>query len=229
MRRFSLAIVFVLAGLNAAHPVSQGPIAIIEEIEGNPPDIEKMDFVRAGKVIRLGATDTIILSYLISCQRETITGATVTVGPEQSEVQGGNVIREKVACDGGRMEITRELSGKSGGAIFRDAPSGNPQPLLALRPQFLIYGRSPVVALSGHSPVLLERMDRSGERYKLEPDPRKLKGAFYDFADDGKTLAPGGVYRATMGQVQVLFQIDIGAQPGRTPLSGRLLLLHPEN
>jgi len=230
MSRFSLACVLGLAGLNSAlnsaHALSQGLIAIIEEIDGSPPDIETMDFVGAGRVIRLGAGDTIVLSYLKSCQRETITGATVTVGFEQSDVQGGTVNRVKVACDGGQIEITRELSGKTGGAIFRDSPN-KAAPLLALKPQFRIYGRSPVVELSREYAVILERVDRTGERYELAPDRQKQKDAFYDFADHDKALTSGGVYRATMGKVRVLFQVDIGADPGRTPVVGRLLLLPP--
>ena len=214
--------------LDSAFAVSPGPIAIVEDVEGNPPDIEMMDLVRVGKVIQLGSSDTIVLNYLKSCQREIITGATITVGAEQSKVEGGKVTREKVACDGGRIELTRELLAKGGGAIFRDPPKAAP-PLLALRPQFLLYGRSPVVELSPQSPVILERADRSGERYTLVPDPRKLKGAFYDFADENKSLVAGGVYRATMGPAQVLFQVDIGAKSGRTPLAGRLLLLSPQD
>jgi hypothetical protein len=228
MRRFSLATVMLLGWLVSAFAVSPGPIAIVEDVEGNPPDIEMMDLVRVGKVIQLGSSDTIVLNYLKSCQREIITGATITVGAEQSTVEGGKVTREKVACDGGRIELTRELLAKGGGAIFRDAPKGAP-PLLALRPQFLLHGRSPVVELSPQGPVVLERADRSGERYTLAPDPRKLKGAFYDFADENKSLVAGGVYRATMGPAQVLFQVDIGARPGRTPLAGRLLMLSPRD
>ena len=228
MRCASLGTVMLVVWLDSAFAVSPGPIAIVEDVEGNPPGVEMMDLVRVGKVIQLGSSDTIVLNYLKSCQREIITGATITVGAEQSKVEGGKVIREKVACDGGRIELTRELLAKGGGAIFRDAPKA-PAPLLALRPQFLLHGRSPVVELSPQGPVILERADRSGERYALVPDPRKLKGAFYDFADENKSLVAGGVYRATMGPAQVLFQVDIGAKPGRTPLAGRLLLLSPQD
>jgi hypothetical protein len=228
MRCFSLVIAVLLAWLDATFTASAGPIVIVEDIEGGPPDIEMMDLVRVGKVIELGASDTIVLNYLKSCQREIITGAKVTVGAEQSVVEGGKVTREKVRCDGGRIELTRELLAKGGGAIFRDPPKVA-SPLLALRPQFLLHGRSPVVELSPQSPVILERADRAGERYTLVPDPQRLKGAFYDFADENQSLIAGGVYRATVGPVQVLFQVDIAAQPGRTPLAGRLLMLSPQD
>jgi hypothetical protein len=41
------------------------------------------------KITRQGARGGIVLSYLNSCVRETISGGTVTVGTDQSEVQGG--------------------------------------------------------------------------------------------------------------------------------------------
>jgi hypothetical protein len=33
-----------------------------------------MDYVQAGQIIRLGPHETIVLSYMSSCLRETITG-----------------------------------------------------------------------------------------------------------------------------------------------------------
>jgi hypothetical protein len=75
----------------AASP--QSPVALIEDIAGNPPDIQFMDYVQPGQVINLGAQDTIVLGYLKSCWRETITGGTVTVGQERSDVKGGMVER----------------------------------------------------------------------------------------------------------------------------------------
>lgn len=66
-------------------------------------DIEFMDYVGKSQVIKLEPHDVLVLSYLKSCEHETITGGTVTVGSERSEVQDGQVVRSKVACDGGRI------------------------------------------------------------------------------------------------------------------------------
>jgi hypothetical protein len=85
------------------------------------PGIQFMDYVDPGQVIRLGAHDRIVLGYLKSCWRETISGGTVTVGPEQSEVAGGEAARAKVACEGGKMMRSAELAGKSGAMVFRQA------------------------------------------------------------------------------------------------------------
>jgi len=55
-----------------------------------------------------------------------------------------------------------------------------------------------------------------------------VRGAFYDFADSDRMLAPGGLYRASLGR-QIVFRVDLGAQPGRTPVLGRLLRFQPAN
>jgi hypothetical protein len=213
----------------AASASAQAPDAMVEDIKGSPPGVEMMDYVFAGKTFKLGAKDTIVLTYLKSCQRETITGATVTVGAEQSDVQGGVVNREKTPCDAGKMQLSVELASKSGAMVFRDVPKNAKPSLLSLRPQFTLYGLSPVVELKTGTAVVIERVDKPGERYELTPDGRKMRGALYDFADDNKALVRAGVYRATMGSVQVLFQVDPGAQPGRAPLAGRLLRLQASN
>jgi hypothetical protein len=76
-----------------------------EDARGSPTDVEFMDYVSVGKVIRLGPSQSVVLGYLTSCWREIIAGGTVTVGHGQSEVQGGSVTRTKVTCDGGRCAV----------------------------------------------------------------------------------------------------------------------------
>ena len=68
---------------------------MVEEIQGSVPGIAFMHYVDPGQVIHLGAHDRIVLGYLNSCWRETIRGGTVTVGAEQSEVAGGEVVRAR--------------------------------------------------------------------------------------------------------------------------------------
>src|SRR5262249_23532857 len=81
-----------------------------------------MDYVDPGQVIRLGAHDRIVLGYLRSCWRETISGGTVTVGTEQSEVAGGEVARDKVACEGGAGRGAAPRFSVLGEAQHRDFP-----------------------------------------------------------------------------------------------------------
>ena len=116
-----LACTLALAGAVAvASPAAADPtgIAVVESLTGNPSGVEFMDYVRAGQVIRLGPHQTIVLSYMASCVRETITGGTVTVGTQRSEVQSGHVRRIEGHCYGGRMELTGEEA-HVGRRVFR--------------------------------------------------------------------------------------------------------------
>jgi hypothetical protein len=217
-------IVLQGAGALVLTASAQSPAAVVEELAGNLPGIAFMDYVDPGQVIRLGAHDRIVLGYLKSCWRETITGGTVTVGPDQSEVAGGEVARTKVACDGGKMMLSAELAGKSGAMVFRQAPK--PQPVALLHPEFTLYGLSPVFELRPPGKLVLERLDQRGERHELAVTGQGLmRGAFFDCAKAGVALAPGGIYRAKYADREIVFKIDPDAKAGDAPLLGRLARL----
>ena len=217
-------IVLQGAGALVLTASAQSPAAVVEELAGNVPGVAFMDYVDPGQVIRLGAHDRIVLGYLKSCWRETITGGTVTVGPDQSEVAGGEVARTKVACDGGKMMLSAELAGKSGAMVFRQAPK--PQPVALLHPEFTLYGLSPVFELRPPGKIVLERLDQRGERHELAVTGQELtRGAFFDCAKAGVALAPGGIYRAKFADREIVFKIDPDAKPGDAPLPGRLARL----
>ena len=98
----------------AADPIE---VALVESANGNSLSVESMDYVRAGQIIRLGPHDTIVLRYMSSCLRETITGGTVTVGPDWSEVQSGDVQRLRGDCGAGKMVLTGTQSPITGRAF----------------------------------------------------------------------------------------------------------------
>lgn len=222
-----------LAGAGAAAaamfvaPVAQAqdPVAIVEDVIGTQAKVQFMDYVTAGTVIDLGKTDSLVLGYMRSCWRETIKGGVVTVGVEQSVVAGGDIKRQKVECDGGRMRLTTAQAGQSGVMVFRGLPPAT-QPTLPA-PQVTLFGLSPVVEMMGAGRLLIERLDKPGERQEIDIEASQLAGgAFFDFARNGRRLQAGGIYRATGpdGAVAV-FRIDIKAKPGQTPIVGRLLKL----
>jgi len=203
---------------------AQSPAAVVEELAGNVSGVAFMDYVEPGQVIRLGAHDRIVLGYLKSCARETITGGTVTIGPDQSEVVGGEVARAKVGCEGGKMMLSAELAGKSGAMVFRQAPK--PQPVALLHPEFTLYGLSPVFELRPPGKLVVERLDQRGERHEIGVTEKELLGgAFFDCAKAGVALAPGGIYRAKFADREIVFKIDPDAKPGDAPLLGRLARL----
>jgi hypothetical protein len=222
------AILLQAAGMVLSPASAQSPAAVVEEIGAGVAGVEFMDYVEPGQVIRLGARDRIVLGYLKSCWRETITGGTVTIGPEQSQVVGGEVARVQVPCEGGKMMLTAELAGKSGAMVFRQAPVR--QAAATPHPQFTLYGLSPVFELRPAGTLLIERLDQRGERHDIAVTERTLiRGAFLDLAKAGVALVPGAIYRAKLGDQEIVFKIDADAKPGDAPLAGRLARLQARN
>jgi hypothetical protein len=69
--RLSVAVASVLATTSGG--VAE-PAALVENVVGYSGPAEVMTYVDSGVTIRVGPHDTIMLSYLHSCIRETITG-----------------------------------------------------------------------------------------------------------------------------------------------------------
>jgi hypothetical protein len=219
MKTQILALSALLASVAPA--MAADPSAIVEDTKGKL-DVEFMDYLAPGRVVKLAAGDELVLGYLRSCWRETIKGGTVTIGAEQSTVAGGNVRREKVKCEGSKLKLTADQAAQSGVMVFR-AP---PKPGAAATPETTIYGLSPVLDIKGGGKVTIARIDAAAPPMTFEVAARQLtRGAMFDLAKEGKALAAGGTYRASVGNRQVVFKVDPMAQPGRAPVVGRLLRL----
>jgi len=204
--------------LAAAGPAWAGPSAIVEHVKGKIDRLDVMDYVEPGQVVQLKAGEVLVLGYLKSCVRETISGGKVTVGAELSQVDGGKVERAKFACDGGKLQLTAEQAGKSGAMVFRKKPSGNKSAEAPEAAQVTIYSLSPAVAAKAPGDLVIERLDRSGK-----PVTVKMTAAKMDLAKAGVKLDPGGTYRATLGQQRIVFAVDAKATAGAGPLAGRLI------
>ena len=98
-----VAVLILATEASGRVPAPLVPTALVEDVKSTTADIEFMDYIGTGQVIKLQPGDVLVLSYLKSCEYETITGGTVTVGAERSEVQDGKIARAKVACDGGKI------------------------------------------------------------------------------------------------------------------------------
>jgi hypothetical protein len=220
----TLAVSLALTtGAWAKAPAPLVPIALVEDVNSTSADVEFMDYVGTGQIITLQPKDTLVLSYLKSCQHETITGGIVKIGAEQSAVQGGSIKRAKVACNGGKMQIASAQANASGASSFR-LQSAPISPVL--------YATAPMVQLpklmaSDPRTLVIERVDRPGERaeFAIGED----NAGFYDLAKaKAKPLARGGVYRATIGTNKVTFKIDAKAKTnGKIPVVSRLLRFTP--
>jgi hypothetical protein len=217
----ALAAVALPATIPAmAHgPAPLAPIALVEDVKSATAGVEFMDYVGAGQVIRLGAGDTLVLSYLTSCQHETIKGGTVTVGFQQSSVQDGTVVRTKVPCDGGNMALNTEEASKSAATAFR---------VQSADIQATLFARAPLVQLprdlaAADRTLLIERLDRPGERHSIKLDDAAAAAGFVDLAKANLSLARGGTYSVSVGGHKIAFRVDANAKSGPAPVVARLL------
>jgi hypothetical protein len=221
MKTSIVAIAIALAGITSA--AAQSPVAIVEEIKGKVDGVEFMDYVAPGKVIKLGANGVVVLGYLTSCWRETISGGVAVVGAEESKTSLAEVSREKVGCDTGRAQLSGREATQSAATTFRSIAPKDQAPAAA---EQVIYGLSPVIELAKPGKLVIERIDLPGERIEASVTAKSLvKGKFYDLAAAGKSLMPGGTYAATSGSQKTVFKIDPLARPGASPIVGRLVRL----
>ena len=220
LRGAALAAGLIIATEASGHlPAPLIPTALVEDVKSTTADVEFMDYVGAGQVIKLRPSDVLVLSYLKSCEHETITGGTVTVGTDQSEVDGGKVARTKVACDGGKVELPSQQATETAATAFR-LQSATHEPVL--------YARAPMIEIPRLHPgdsreLVIERIDPPGEHFQIKIDEGLSGGGFYDLAKTNRLLTPGATYRASIGDHKVVFKIDASAKSGRGPIVSRLL------
>ncbi|MGX1325116.1 hypothetical protein AB7M17_008569 [Bradyrhizobium sp. USDA 377] len=207
----------------ATPALAETPAAIVEDVQGKVDGIAFMDYVAPGKIIKLGPKASITLSYLKSCQRETISEGVVLVGAEQSTVQLGEVKREKVPCDTNAAKLSEREANQSAATTFRTMRSdakGAPAKLPTL------YGTAPLVQAKSGSTLVIERTDGKEPTITVPlKNEVMIGGKFYDFAKAGKSLTPGGSYLAILGAKRYAFQVDASATSSPTPIVGRLLRL----
>ena len=200
------------------------PAAMVEDVAGNPPGIGLFDYLAAGRVIHLQAADRLVLDYFHSCIREVIAAGTVTIGIDQSGVQGGKVTRSKVACDGGQLQLSTAQAEASAVIVFRGTSSSEDKKLPT--PARTLYGTSPLIELAGGGHLVIERLDKTEPAIALDlTAANMIHGRFYDFAQHGQALQPGGLYKAEAHGRSLVFALSPAAQPGATAPVSRLLKL----
>ena len=204
--RWLRAILVVAAGLTLA-PLAQAESlsAIVESIEPSRGDIRALDLLADGTVIQLQAGDQLVLGYLLSCTREVITGGKVTIGSGESAVEGGQVERSKISCDGtvdadsaaGSNEAAvvaiRSLGAEAADGL-RVVPS--PQPVF-----LLAEGEMPA-----NPSLTIQRLDREESPIRVS-----LFGRALDLKVTGMKLSPGGIYSASCGDRKIAFKIAVNA------------------
>lgn len=173
------------------------PVAIVEDASGPGIMVQPMELLEEGAVIELPDGGTVVLGYLASCLREHINGGKVIVGADQSDIEGGQVTRETVACQSASASEGAE-GGQAGALIFRggpDSPSFPPK-VRDVNPAFLVD------ATDG-GPLVIERIDRREPVREITG-----QGPLYDTVGEAEPLSRGGHYRARVGDRQTEFKVD---------------------
>jgi hypothetical protein len=216
-------VVGIFALVNCPHPrAADRPAVLVESISVAVPGVEAMDYLTAGTVVNLGADGVLVVDYLASCVRETITGGTATIGATQSAVEKGKVSRRRVECDGGELQLTASQSDQGGGAVYRSAlggkgPDGLPQADLTIR------SLVPFIATKLSGTVKIERLDKTEPVLEFPVSGQGRVGI--DLGQSRTQLAAGGLYRASLGQRSLVFRVAPDAVGGDVPLVSRLVPL----
>jgi hypothetical protein len=105
---------------------------------------------------------------------------------------------------------------------FRGFAPGQPLP----KPQYTIYGASPVFDLPKAGTLYIQRLDKTSGEMEFALTAKDLVGGrFLDFARINKHLEPGGLYRVSTDDGNLVVKIDPKAKPGKGALVGRLIRL----
>ncbi|GAN77770.1 hypothetical protein [Acidisphaera rubrifaciens] len=198
--------------------------AMVESLSAPIAGLAALDYLPAGRALALPAGATLVLDYLGACVRETITagadGSTVRIGPDQSAVTHGRVVRRRMDCDGDELQISAAQADVGGVAVSRGIG-----PAL---PSLTVHGTMPVIAAPLDAPVHIVRLDADAPEQEVRPSAGGGGGTgrtLIDLARAGTALAPGGTYRITQGQRAVVIRIDPAARPGPLPVMLRLVPL----
>ncbi len=179
--------------------------------------VAAMDYVHAGQSLTVPPNATLGLDYLAACLHETITSGAretvVTIGPEQSEITDGKVVRQRMDCDGSNLQLTAAQSDAGGVAVYRSTRESD-------KPKLTLRSTVPVITAKAAEPMTLERLDKP-EAARTVTLTTTGQRAMADLAS--APLSAGGTYRLTQGSHSEIVRIDAQATGGPAPLVVRLL------
>jgi hypothetical protein len=220
-RKLTLIPALLAASLAQAQAAPE-PTAIVEEISVAIDGVRPMAYLADGTVIDLPDGARLVVDYLGSCVRETITGGRVTIGTEKSRVANGQVTLTRLDCGKVELALNADQREQSGVSVTRKAPGSDTLPSASV----VVEGLTPLFTVASGRKLCVERLD-AHEREICLPVPAhaaEVPGVV-DFAKASRQLAAGGLYRAKSDQGCIVFQVDIKVKDGSVPLIERLVRL----
>ncbi len=187
-------------------------VAIVENSTRNEGPGQAFDMLPENTVLDLAQGETIVLGYLKSCVRETITGGKVTVGLKESVVEGGKVTREKTECTETRLALTADESQQSATIAFRPGD--------AIRH---IFTRQPMIIAEKSEKVKIMPFD-GGETWNLAPESGRI-----DFLSAKLEMQPGQRYRVTGDVATIIIEVDPAASAGVNGILERVVVLESKS
>lgn len=220
---FPLMIFALMAGsgmawCDMASAEPRPPVAIVEDATANVTAIPPFHLLREGDSLSLANDQGVILSYLQSCQRETIRGGQVAIGRRQSDVTGGAVQRQTISCDPAALDLTPAEASQSAALAFRDPDSATTADPIASEAAFVLASRLPVVIALDLAELTVEDRRNPGRSWQVQ----SADGVF-ELAAGDTPLDKGGVYRISGGSRSLVFRIGREATDAPVPLLKRLI------
>lgn len=212
----AFALVIALC-LSPAAVQADEPTAMIEDISSQRDDVQLMDYLTSGDRIELSAGETVVLGYLLSCVQETIVGGTIIVGVDESNVQGGEVSREWIDCDGGSIDLAPGQNQEAGAMAFRNSPGECAPP----KPDRVIYGVSPIIKFGQKPGTVTIKAACSGDQGVSLT--LAASGAVTDSKLAGIRLDPGQTYLFEAGERSLIVKVSSLAEDNPKSIISRLV------
>lgn len=219
IRQFNMMLLLAAMVLSAAGAAAQGKqAAVVEDLSGSVSGIEVFDFLSPGKTITLPAGAKLVLGYMNSCTRETITGpGSVTIGDAGSKVTGAKLQQEQLKCAAAN-QLAQGQAGKSAAMVFRGQPGSGRKRAEIPQPSAVLMYTAPAFQVSKPGQLTIERLDviETVQVYQVT-------GKLFDYGKTGKKLDAGGYYRVELNGQSTIFHISLDAGEGAGPLLLRLV------
>lgn len=192
--------------------------AVVEDLSGTVSGVEVFDFLSAGKTFTLPAGAKLVLGYMNSCTRETITGpGSVAVGETGSMVTGAKLQQEQLACASAN-QLAQGQAGKSAAMVFRGQPGSGRKRAEIPQPSAVLMYTAPAFQVTKAGQLTIERLDVTETVQVFQ-----VSGKLFDYGKTGKKLDAGGYYRAELNGKTTIFHISLDAGEGGGPLLLRLV------